>query len=390
MKIDVLATEPHFVDHLAPVWHQLPVESRGEFYTGAIPLSGATARARVQGIPEARGGTPVGQGIVMVAASGDLMRAGATAGDARFAFFEHGCGISYNVPQPSYVGSPHRPNVDLFIMPNPSAAAKQRAVHPNRRIEVIGSSPRLDRWVGVGSKTKPGEPPTVAVSFHWDCHVAPETRTALYYYRHHLPDLLGRGWKVIGHGHPRIMDQARIIYRQAGLEIVDEFEEVLERADLYMVDNSSTLYEFASTGRPVVALNCPRYRRAVHHGIRFWDWVPGLQCDQAQDIAVVAAEALRDPPEAVELRRAAMEALYPLNDGLSAVRAAQLVLELAEATEANYPPAERFGRPRSAHVVRDSTGAVAGRFAVSSEARRFAQKRGPGFTVAEEADSGPG
>ena len=50
-----------------------------------------------------------------------------------------------------------------------------------------------------------------------------------------------------------------------------DFDEVMERSTLYICDNSSTLYEFASTGRPVVVLNAPWFRRDIEHGLRFWE-----------------------------------------------------------------------------------------------------------------------
>ena len=49
-------------------------------------------------------------------------------------------------------------------------------------------------------------------------------------------------------------------YEAHGIEYVPDFDDVLRRADVYACDNSSTLYEFASTGRPVVVLNAPWYR----------------------------------------------------------------------------------------------------------------------------------
>ena len=381
MKISALASEPHFVDHLAPVWDLIPPELRGKFYTGERGGTGSLARTRKLGVQSVQSGLPVGRGIVLCAASGDLAKTTNTAPHARVAFFEHGCGLSYNTRQSSYAGAISRPNVDLFIFPNEFSAAKQREVH-DRRIESIGSSPRLDRWVGV--ERSAGEKPVVAISFHWDCHVVPETRSALYFYRRHLHELCQRGWTVLGHAHPRMIGHAGVAYRQAGITLVEDFNEIMERADLYAVDNSSTLYEFAALDRPVVAMNCPRYRRGVSHGLRFWDNVPGLQCDQPEDLADVIAAALEDPPEAQKLRRDAVDVVFPLNDGRAAERAAGLVLELWGQLEANYPDSEvPTGRARVEYIVTNPAGESIERFLVADEARRMARKRGDGWDVAE-------
>src|SRR5690606_4924859 len=55
MRIDVLAGEPHFVDHLAPVWLALPESARGDFIVQKGPYSrfdqsALVARAKARGI----------------------------------------------------------------------------------------------------------------------------------------------------------------------------------------------------------------------------------------------------------------------------------------------------------------------------------------------------
>ena len=109
----------------------------------------------------------------------------------------------------------------------------------------------------------------VAVSFHWNYHGIPEMRSAFDWYSKAVVEL-AKEVTVIGHGHPKRKDLPDW-YRAHGIEYVPNFFEVLRRADVYACDNSTTLFEFASTGRPVVVLNAPWYRQEANHGLRFWD-----------------------------------------------------------------------------------------------------------------------
>jgi len=389
LKVYALATERHFVDHLAPIWNALPEEVRGTFYCGGgpgRPRLAYTQAVGVHGITEACGGMPKRRhrGLAMVAASGDLNRVVRASPDMRMVMFEHGCGLSYNRRQNSYAGARNRPNVDLFIFPNELSAGKQRVAHPDVRIEVLGSSPRLDPWAPGGTSRleyearRAGRPPCVCISFHWDCQVVPETRSALPYYRKRFTDLLDRGWEVIGHAHPRIIDHAEIAYRAAGIETVRDFAEVMDRADLYAIDNSSTLYEFAATGRPVIALNCPRYRKHVRHGLRFWSDIPGPQVDGPEDLPDVIERALTDPREYRNLRESAIKSVYPQHDGGATSRAAAMILDQLAVTEADYPsPDARWKGPSRQFVVHGPDGPwKGGPFLVFDEARRLVKKRG--------------
>ena len=110
----------------------------------------------------------------------------------------------------------------------------------------------------------------VAVSFHWQGYECPEWRNALPWYRSAIV-ALSKEVHVIGHAHPNQPREAIRFYEAHGIEYVPDFDDVLRRADVYACDNSSTLYEFASTGRPVVVLNAPWYRKEADHGLRFWD-----------------------------------------------------------------------------------------------------------------------
>jgi hypothetical protein len=109
---------------------------------------------------------------------------------------------------------------------------------------------------------------------------------------------------------------------------VRDFEEVLDRADLYCCDHMSTLYEFAFTGRPVVVLNAPWYRRDVEHGLRFWEYADvGVNCDEPGDLLESIALALEDRPEQRKARERAVKAVFPYR-GIAARVAAQEIISL--------------------------------------------------------------
>src|SRR5207342_3227537 len=131
------------------------------------------------------------------------------------------------------------------------------ARYPDARVEVVGcakldSLPQRDRGDGA--------PIVAAVSFHWNCIICAETRPAFDDFKRQVAQL-AQTMTVIGHGHPRIIRRLAAFYRSIGVETVRSFAEVCARADVYINDGSSTLYEFASTGRPVVVMNSRLYRR---------------------------------------------------------------------------------------------------------------------------------
>ena len=306
-RVDFVARERHFVDHLAPVWHALP--DPGPFWV-PVGLAGHAADLGVD-VELLRTPKPGGRQpgrTIAVASYGDLKRAGH---GRRVIYFEHGCGLTYqrpDGPHGSYAGGPGRDAVALFICPNELAAAANRAAYPDVPTVVTGS-PKLDALAAIPRPSN--DDPVVAVSFHWDCQIVPETRSAAGTY---LPALhgLARRYTVLGHAHPRAWADLRGRYRKIdGVTPVRDFADVVARADLYVCDNSSTIYEWAALDRPVVVLNSPHYRRDVRHGLRFWDHVPGIEVDHPADLAAAVATALDDPPELAARRRAAAELVYP-------------------------------------------------------------------------------
>ena len=302
--IDVLATEGHFASHLGPVWAALAPELRGAFHT-------------------AEGADRGGADAVLVASYGDHKRARA-AGYSRIARMEHGAGQSYRgepraADVPNYAGGRDAGDVGLFLVPGPDPAARWRTAYPAARVEIVGS-PRLDDL-----PRRAGEPGrVVAIAFHFNAYVGcPEADSAFRWYRDQLRTL-GSRFEVIGHAHPRWAPRVAAWFRRAGLPFVDDFDEVCRQADLYACDNSSTLFEFASTGRPVVLLNCPAYRRSVAHGLRYWDAAHvGVQASP-KNIRDVLEEGFGDDPAQRQNREHALSQVYGIRRDAATVAAAAL------------------------------------------------------------------
>lgn len=316
--IDALGYERQFIDHLAPVWNALP--DRGAFLTEPSLVDYAAGRG-IAAIPVPRPAftTPAHPQLdgppCLVASYGDIKGA-RRLGYGPFVFLEHGAGQSYagaggsQARNGSYAGGADRDDVGLFLVPNETCAAMWRGAYPIARVEVVGS-PRLD---GLPRRVPDGQM-TVAVSFHWDAgRISPEAGTALDDFAPVLPALAKR-FHVIGHAHPhsksRWPQRMARVFRHAGIEFVPDFDDVLRRADVYVCDNSTTIFEFASTGRPVVLMNARSYRRKVNHGLRFWDAaMVGIQVDDPAFLGDAIDTALADPPEQKVAREAALNIVY--------------------------------------------------------------------------------
>jgi hypothetical protein len=295
-QVDVYATESHFEQHLLPVYRALK-------HPGDFQLHNPDR-------------------AVVVASFGDMKRA-QKAGYTRIARFEHGAGQNYGTGHGSYAGGKGAEAVGLFLTPNEYSANLWRKAYPEARVEVVGC-PKLDELPA----KDPAHPLTVALSFHWDCHLVPETVSAFQHYRFVLEDLK-QAVNLIGHGHPRAFSGPPMLdrrYRRAGITAVRDFADVCRQADLYITDNSSSLYEFAATGRPVVVLNAPWYRRDVHHGLRFWDAIPGPQVDHSRDLVPTVLRALET--DTTDIRESALAKVYAYRSG-AAERAARIIEEWA-------------------------------------------------------------
>lgn len=304
MKVHAYATMRHYAAHLEPIWASCGPRRRG------VRTSHVTELPR--------------DGLVMVASYADLR----LVGERPVVYVEHGAGQAY-VPfaHPSYSGSsnPTFGKVRLFVCPNEQVAARWREAWPDIPAVAVGC-PRMDVW-----HRDPGEPDRALIgwTWHWDCKVVPESRSALGHYLRHLGPVVGElrraGYDVLGHGHPKWGGQLEPMWDKVGVRYTPDPDVLLRDCGSLIVDNSSMAYEFASLDRPVLSLNAPWYRREVEHGLRFWSLIPGMQCNEPGELASAAIRSADDHELARFQRRRVVGAVYGPADGDAGKRAAHAV-----------------------------------------------------------------
>ena len=324
LPVDALATQTHYLDHLAPVWTRLADCGRAGALFIPRALEGYAKKMRIPRLAAIDPDRVPNDGPIMVASNDDLERVVRCGSPRPLILFEHGVGFSFSDENPYYAGgrSAARAKVGLFVCPNEYAARRNSETYPGASVAIVGC-PKMDRWKPGPRRGNNG--PVVAFSFHWDCPIAPETKSAWGHY-HDALDKVAWEWKTLGHGHPKMMHRLAPWYQRAGVDVAYHFDEVLAGADVYVCDASSTIYEFASLDRPVVVLNAPWYRRGVHHGLRFWEHSDvGVVCDNPQDLLCAIRAALEDSQEQQEKRRKAVEAAFPVR-GDATGHAARAVL----------------------------------------------------------------
>lgn len=335
MKVNAYATLPHYAEHIDAVWRHLPDELAGVRYS-------PVGRHWPGWHPVGRGRPPLGEPVITAGASDAT-----TMRPRPVIHLEHGAGQAYaGIESGSYAGGPGFEHAIAFLCPSSTVADRWRARYPSTPAHVVGC-PKLDPW-HAGERGPHLERrdrfPVVAVTFHWDCPLLPETRSAWPVYRDELgplyTEIAGAGGDFLAHAHPRLWGLAERHYRRSLIPSTPDLVEVLDRADLLIGDNTSALYEFASTGRPVVVLNAPWFRRDVDHGLRFWSHVPGPQVDDPAELRQVVRRALRDPDQFAAIRGRAVAHAYSATDGSAGRRAATAVEEAVSHAAARTRPVQ--------------------------------------------------
>ena len=314
--IDVFAREPHHALHAKALYDALPDDIRGDFILSEREFLLSKHQ------------------YVAVFSYGDLKVAYHTT--KKIVFCEHGAGMFYNVVHASYAGSlACRGNVVLRLSPNKTHADKEKETLDKTPVVIVGM-PKMDAFAAHRNdfvnkyEKRPDMKPTIAVSFHWDCEVCPETKST---YKTFLPAIarLQGSYNIVGHGHPRILNTLRGIYREANIKIWADFNRVLREADMYVCDNSSTIYEFGFMRKPIVLLNGPTYRKNVEHpgNPRFWKHADiGPQVDSPMHLTEAFNDAWDNFPMYLPKIDAATNTVFTYTDGKCAQRAANAIAKI--------------------------------------------------------------
>lgn len=317
MRVDVYASQWHYLDHLEPIWHALPDEVRGAVLVTSTPLRrhplAVAAEGRVDGSARIS--------RVLVAGATDVD----TASRNRWGccLVEHGAGQGYadSGGHPSYPGGVGREAVGLFLCTNRSVARRNDRLYPGR--SVVTGSPRLDWLARIRSDRHSAEPPpypTLALAWHFACRASRESFWAWPEFKPSLVDLVS-AWpgRVIGTAHPKGYRHVETAYRQAGIEPVPLWADVVARADVVSFDNSSVGFEAVALGIPVVMCESVMWRRNVHHNLRFWEYDdigPIVKAGHdprllAQEWAQAAQRAFLDERDFLDARWRCRDDLYP-------------------------------------------------------------------------------
>jgi hypothetical protein len=346
VKIDLYASRPHYASHMLPIRTALPAENRG-IMTGPRGDDWWTVDPQ-----------PAEFDVVMVAGYVDLQAVEHRA--RRIIYVEHGAGQTYpgdprSADDPSYSGGRGHERVALHLCPSETVADRWRALGlPAVAVGV----PLLDPWHRGVRPFTPEARPTVALTFHWDAGLVPETRSAFRHYEAALGACVAawraEGFAVAGHGHPRVIGALGAVWAEHGVPTVNQGW-VYDHADLLIGDNTSVMYEFASLGRDVLCLNAPWYRRDVHHGLRFWSEPPGLWADDADEMLDRSTRLLHGTDRGLLaassiLRAGAVAAAYCSTDGFAGFRAARAILGGLDERSEGRPVPERGSRS-AAHAA---------------------------------------
>lgn len=309
------ASERHFLDHLRPIWNALEPHERATFETAG------ELRPHTHDLAP---GTSEPADATLVASWGDLKRARTKT---PVIYMEHGAGQTYTgVDSGSYIGAHDRGGVIATLVPGRLALEQQHRAQPGIPTFAIGC-PKLDPWHRlVNEALEAPDPQLAAITWHWDCHIIPETRSA---YLHYAPILgrLARHRNILGHAHPRADKRMSRLCLRYNRPYTDRLDDVFREAQILIADNTSAIYEFASLGRPVIVLNAPWYRRDVEHGLRFWSHVPGIQVDEPQRLLDAIDRALHHDTWA-GWRAEITDAVYATTAGDATTRAVTAIREV--------------------------------------------------------------
>lgn len=301
MRVDLVATRPHYLEHAALVWREFSADERG-----SVVVPTYLRERAVELVGKWDDDAPTGD---VRLAAGWVDAQGPP--HQKRVLMEHGVGQRYEgVHLPNYVGGKGREVLDLALLPNDDAQRWERCE------SVVVGSPYLDHL----RRIEHSPVFDVAFSFHFDSEHLPEMGGGFRWFRGGVLAARDSGMTILGHAHPR-NDNAFAWYAAHDLMHTTSFEVVVASSRVYACDNSSTMFYAAALGLPVVVMNPPQYRRGVHHGIRFWDCADvGRQVSTPDELHHAVQLALSDPENDATERSRVAARLFPLDDGKAAER----------------------------------------------------------------------
>ena len=324
--IDGYASQPHYLRHLQPIWQALPAEMMGAVYVG-LNVNELGPYGTYLGLPVKKGRPPGNGHPLLVAGGSDLVYYEARP----VVFVEHGVGQSYQgISDVSYSGGIGRTAVRLFLCPNEQAAAANRASYPDTPAVVVGcpTVQPATRNIPAGADRHERNQAVIGISWHWDSTIVPETRSSWPYWAGAALHLASHR-RVVGHAHPKIAREILPWWTHNRVPNTPHWHELDACCDVYVTDNSSTLYEFAASGRPVVVLDAPWYRRDVEHGLRFWDAADvGIRIGDPAELADAVDLAVEDPAALQAARADAVARVCPTIGTAAAAAAAAAIMTL--------------------------------------------------------------
>lgn len=333
MTVDAFVTEAHYAEHLQPILDALPEDRRGTMHAPrqlAAKITADTGQVCVSGTP------PPSPDPLLVGGYQDLRYEHRPK-----VLVQHGAGQTYRgVESASFAGGPGHEAADLFLCPNEQTAALERDRY--RKPAVAVGCPKLDAWARIPRPRN--EHAVVAVTFHWDQHPTtydgrplPEAGTCWAAWRDAVVDL-AKTVRVIGHAHPRVARELGPWWNTVGIEYVPRAVDLLHRADVLVLDNSSLGFEWAALDRPTVWLRGPDWTE-IEHGLRFGPQLPGPELGgwalrSGNDLVVELRSAIQTSLERFVLARMEVrDRVYAIRPGAgSSQAAADAVVRLADGT----------------------------------------------------------
>ncbi|HND47902.1 MAG TPA: hypothetical protein PLL95_05035 [Anaerolineales bacterium] len=343
MRIDFLARQPYFVDHLLPIYLALPSHLQGDFYAmGATVRNRLVGKVPAQNIRDYVDDGECGHMPIVTAAYGDAVRASTADPIRRVILIEHGVGLTFG--KAAYAdGAGQRNRFALIPVQNQFVFNK---VHPEVKHipHPIVGVPKLDKWKGY-KKVAPKDKPLIVFAFHHgDKHSRPaEVGSAWEHYYEHLP-ILAKSHNIAVHHHPSSGGTRQVftdLIRQHGIREILEFDEVMSSADVLINDCGSASYEFTVTGKPVILLNAPWFDPKREWGIRFWSYADtGIQVNNPGELHGAILDTLALDPRRLQRERAVRDLFPHFGNSVN-----KIVQEITDFLEKPQPKASKAQAP---------------------------------------------